>query len=438
MQQIVRPWVRGEGLAPVVVGADESSVVDDAEGVGPVGGDDVHDPHGVLDEARREPSVDGAHVHDVPHLVAPQRGQQRLVVLRRRLPLAVVVLHGAAAATGDDGDALRRDAQPLGPLGQRLAAGLGAGRGHAGAHGHVPGRVRVHAVVALGRGGHRRQLVVAAGVEGLLPHGDVALLVVQPEAHAGEHLLEPVEVGLLRLHCGVPAMPPVLVVDGRAREHPEAAGPEHPLDLHQVEPAELRPRDEAPGAVRHVHGGRGDGQALRGDDAEDGRDAALQRELHLRLVVVPGRQRHGQDVPGQQVAAPAGHAAARVERGAHTAVLHAGDQVGHEVDVRADAVGEHGAAAGEGEAVAVLPEPVLVRLLAVDPVVGHVAVPALILALGPADGRLVAPRRRHQADGALRRRRAVPLHEAEPVVPVPPPPLGVGAGGVVLVISRAL
>lgn len=82
VQQVVRTWVRGEGLAPVVVSADEPSVVDDAEGVGPVGGDDVHDPHGVLDEARREPAVDGAHVHDVPHLVAPQRGQQRLEIGR--------------------------------------------------------------------------------------------------------------------------------------------------------------------------------------------------------------------------------------------------------------------------------------------------------------------------------------------------------------------
>lgn len=36
MHQIVRPRVSREGLAPVVVGADESSVVDDAEGVGSV------------------------------------------------------------------------------------------------------------------------------------------------------------------------------------------------------------------------------------------------------------------------------------------------------------------------------------------------------------------------------------------------------------------
>jgi hypothetical protein len=423
-----------------VVDADEPSVVDDAEGVWAVGGDDVHDPDGVLDEAACESSVHGVHVHDVPDLVAPQRRQQRLVVLGPELPPGVVLLEGGGAAARDDADALRRDAEPLGPLGRGVEPQLpvlGAGSRDAGAHGHVPGGVGVDAVVALGGRGDRGELVVA-GVGGLLPHGDVPLHAVELEAHAGQHLLEPVQVGLLRLRGGVPAVPAVLVVDGRAGEHPEAARAEDAVDLQEVEAAELGPGDEAARAVRHVEGGGRERQALRGDDAEDGRDAALQRELHLGLVVVPGRQRHGEDAPPQQVAAPAGDAAAGVERGADGAVAHARDQALHQVHVRADAVGEHGAAAGEPEAVALLDEPVLVGLLAVDPVVGDVPVPALVLALGPPDGRLVPLGRRHQALLPVGRRRAVPLHEAEAVVAVPPPALGVGAGGVVLVVGGAL
>lgn len=440
MQQIIRPWVCREGLTPVVIGTDESSVVDDAERVGPVRGNNIHHPDRVLDEARREPSVGGGHVHGIPDLVAAQRRKQGLVVLRGRLPLAIIVLHGAGAAAGDHRDALRRHTQPLWPFGQQLSllpVGLGR-RVDAGAHGHVPGGVGVDAVVALGRRSHRRELVVAGGIKRLLPDGDVALLVVELEAHGREQLLEPVKVGLLGLHGGVPSVPPVLVVHRRAGQHPEPPGPEHPVDLHEVKPAELGPGDEAPGAVRHVHGARRERQPLRGDDAEDGRDAALERELDLCLVVVPGRQGQRQDAPGQQVAAPARHAAARVERRAHGAVLHARDEVRHEVHVGADAVGEHGAAAREGEAVAVLAEPVLVGFLAVDPVVGHVAVPALVFALGPADRGPVALGRRHQAARPLRRRRAVALHEAQPVVAVFSPALRVRAGRVVLELGGAL
>ena len=425
-----------------MVDADEPSVVDDAEGVWPVGGDDVHDPDGVLDEAAGQASVHGVHVHDVPDLVAPQRRQQRLVVLGPELPPGVVLLEGGGAAARDDVDALRRDGEPLGPLGRGVEPQLlvlGAGRRDAGAHGHVPGGVRVDAVVALGGRGDRGELVVAGGgVAGLLPHGDVSLHVVELEAHAGQHLLEPVEVGLLRLRRGVPAVPPVLVVDGRAGEHPEPARAEDAVDLQEVEAAELGPGDEAAGAVRHVEGGGRERQALRGDDAEDGRDAALQRELHLGLVVVPGGEGDGEDAPAQQVAAPAGDAAAGVERGADGAVAHARDEALHQVHVLADAVGEHGAAAGEAEAVAFLDEPVLVGLLAVDPVVGDVPVPAVVLALGPPDGRLVPLGRRHQALLPVGRRRAVPLHEAQAVVAVPPPALGVGAGGVVLQVGGAL
>lgn len=160
-----------------MVGADEASVEDDAEGVGSVGGDDVHDPDGVLDEAGGEASVDGVHVHHVPDLVAPQRREQSLVVLGPELPLAIVVLEGGGTAPGDGGDALWGDGEALRPLGggverQLLVArGSGRRRGEAGAHGHVPGGVRVDAVVALGRRGDGRELVVAGRVGGLLPHG---------------------------------------------------------------------------------------------------------------------------------------------------------------------------------------------------------------------------------------------------------------------------
>jgi hypothetical protein len=67
------------------------------------------------------------------------------------------------------------------------------------------------------------------------------------------------------------------------------------------------PGDEAAGAVRHVEGAGRVGEAVGREHADHGRHAALQRELHLRLVRVPRRERHGQDVPRQQVRAPARH-----------------------------------------------------------------------------------------------------------------------------------
>jgi hypothetical protein len=51
-----------------------------------------------------------------------------------------------------------------------------------------------------------------------------------------------------------------------------------------------------------VEGARGVREAVGRQDADRG---GLQRELHLRLVGVPRRERHGQDVPGQKVRAPA-------------------------------------------------------------------------------------------------------------------------------------
>jgi hypothetical protein len=65
------------------------------------------------------------------------------------------------------------------------------------------------------------------------------------------------------------------------------------------------PGDEAAGAVRHVEGARRVREAVGREDADHGGHAALQRELHLRLVGVPRRERHGQDVTGQKVRAPA-------------------------------------------------------------------------------------------------------------------------------------
>ena len=67
------------------------------------------------------------------------------------------------------------------------------------------------------------------------------------------------------------------------------------------------PGDEAAGAVRHVEGAGRVGEAVGGEHADHGRHATLQRELHLRLVGVPRREGHGQDVAGQQIRAPARH-----------------------------------------------------------------------------------------------------------------------------------
>lgn len=67
------------------------------------------------------------------------------------------------------------------------------------------------------------------------------------------------------------------------------------------------PRDEAAGAVGHVEGPGGVGEAVGGEHADHGGDAALQRELDLRLVCVPRRKRYGDDVPRQQIRAPARH-----------------------------------------------------------------------------------------------------------------------------------
>ena len=94
---------------------------------------------------------------------------------------------------------------------------------------------------------------------GAYPDEDIALDVVELEAHGAEHLLEAVEVGLLCLRIGVPVVPVVLIVDGRAGEHLEATGAEDVVDVEEVEAVELGPGDEAARALRHVKGCRQEG-----------------------------------------------------------------------------------------------------------------------------------------------------------------------------------
>ena len=79
------------------------------------------------------------------------------------------------------------------------------------------------------------------------------------------------------------------------------------------------PWDAAARAVDEVERLAGERQALGAHDGGDGRDPALERHLHLRLVLVLGRERHGHHVALEQVAAEAGHAAADVEH--HPRVL---------------------------------------------------------------------------------------------------------------------
>jgi len=73
------------------------------------------------------------------------------------------------------------------------------------------------------------------------------------------------------------------------------------------------PRDEAPGAVRHVEGARRERELDGAEDADEGRHAALQRELNLRLVRVARRERHGDHAAGVQVRAQARHLHARTQ-----------------------------------------------------------------------------------------------------------------------------
>ena len=67
------------------------------------------------------------------------------------------------------------------------------------------------------------------------------------------------------------------------------------------------PGDEAARAVGHVERVGGEGEALSGDDAEHGGDAALEGELNLGLVVVSRGKRQCQDPAVQQIPSPARH-----------------------------------------------------------------------------------------------------------------------------------
>jgi hypothetical protein len=141
----------------------------------------------------------------------------------------------------------------------------------------------------------------------LAPDADLVDLGELLPAERGGVLLDPLllggEVGLRALPRPVVGLP----VDGRAGEYPVAAGPEHAVDLHHVHPAVASPGDEAAGAVRHVEGARREGELDGADHADEGRHAALQRELHLRLVRVARRERHGDHAAGVEVRAQARH-----------------------------------------------------------------------------------------------------------------------------------
>ncbi|BAT14756.1 Os11g0601650, partial [Oryza sativa Japonica Group] len=168
------------------------------------------------------------------------------------------------------------------------------------------------------------------------------------------------------------------------------------------------PGDEAAGAVRHVEGAGREGELDGAEDADERRDAALQRELHLRLVRVPRRERHGDHPPRVQVRAQARHAAAGVEDGADGAVGE-GDDGGELVDVLVGAAGELGAAAGEAEEAALVSHPVLHRLLHGEALVRRVRERHVVAAPRPRERRHVPRRRRHQAPQPLAVAGAVPL-----------------------------
>ena len=83
---------------------------------------------------------------------------------------------------------------------------------------------------------------------------------------------------------------------------------------------------------------------------------------------------------------------ASVHGGSDRAVTEV-DEVGNVVDVLIGSVGEHGAAAGEVEPVAVVADPVLDGLLHRELAVGHVGVPRHVAARRPGEGVPVAVRR---------------------------------------------
>uniref|UniRef100_A0A0E0FA42 Uncharacterized protein n=1 Tax=Oryza meridionalis TaxID=40149 RepID=A0A0E0FA42_9ORYZ len=193
-----------------------------------------------------------------------------------------------------------------------------------------------------------------------------------------------------------------LPVDRRGGPDEEAAGAEEAVDLEEELAAPDVPWHAAARAVDGVVGAAGEGEALGAHDGGDGRDAALQRELHLRLVLVLGRQRHGERVAVEQEAAEAGHAAADVEHDAAAPPpRHRRDRFLDQVDVVRRAVYELRPAAGERQVLAGDLHPVLVPLVRRQLGVRHVVVPDLVAAVRPRDRPPVAAGERDEA----RRRR---------------------------------
>ena len=125
-----------------------------------------------------------------------------------------------------------------------------------------------------------------------------------------------------------------------------------------------------------------------------------------------------------------------VEGGADGSIVE-GDDLADVVDVRAGAVGEHGAAAGEPELFAFDADPVLHRLLDGELLVRHVGEPRDVAAGRPRERVAVPLGRRHEAPEPLALRRAVPLPVHEPVPREPQRALDVLARRVLGVLGRA-
>ncbi|BAS90571.1 Os04g0570850, partial [Oryza sativa Japonica Group] len=124
-------------------------------------------------------------------------------------------------------------------------------------------------------------------------------------------------------------------------------------------------------------------------------------------------------------------------RGGADGSIVEGDDLADVVDVRAGAVGEHGAAAGEPELFAFDADPVLHRLLDGELLVRHVGEPRDVAAGRPRERVAVPLGRRHEAPEPLALRRAVPLPVHEPVPREPQRALDVLARRVLGVLGRA-
>uniref|UniRef100_A0A7C8YY10 Uncharacterized protein n=1 Tax=Opuntia streptacantha TaxID=393608 RepID=A0A7C8YY10_OPUST len=153
MEKIICSWVCREWLAPVMIGSNESTIIDHGQCVHAIGGDYIHNPEGVSSQSCCKAPIQSIHIHHVPYLVTSNDRKQFLVVLHSDFPLATVALEGTSSATGYVRHTFRGNAQTLWPLWHRFQTqflqapvwhcGTGSKRG-------VPSSIRLHAVIALG------------------------------------------------------------------------------------------------------------------------------------------------------------------------------------------------------------------------------------------------------------------------------------------------